>query len=58
VRAYRPAHRPGCHVSLIFNTINRLANAFDFAWDCDEQVRLGAKVIHRINYRLPRILTR
>jgi uncharacterized peroxidase-related enzyme len=46
------------HVSLIFNTINRLANAFDFAWDSDEQVRLGAKVIHRINYRLPRVLTR
>jgi alkylhydroperoxidase family enzyme len=46
------------HVSLIFNTINRLANAFDLAWDCDEQVRIGAKVIHRINYRLPRVLTR
>jgi uncharacterized peroxidase-related enzyme len=64
VRAVRAAGVPveaivdALHVSLIFNTINRLANAFDFAWDSDEQDRLGAKVIHRINYRLPRILTR
>jgi uncharacterized peroxidase-related enzyme len=46
------------HVNLIFNCINRLANAFDFAWDSDHHVRLGAKVIHRISYRLPRILMR
>jgi len=64
VRAVRAAGVPvdaivdALHVNLIFNTMNRLANAFDFAWDCDEQVRLGAKVIHRINYRLPRVLTR
>jgi uncharacterized peroxidase-related enzyme len=46
------------YVNLIFNVMNRLANAFDFAWDSDEHVRLGAKVIHRINYRLPRLLMR
>jgi AhpD family alkylhydroperoxidase len=46
------------HVNLIFNCINRLANAFGFAWDSDHQVRLGAKVIHRLSYRLPRILMR
>lgn len=46
------------HVNLIFNIMNRLANAFDFSWDSDEHVRLGAKVIHRIDYRFPRVLMR
>ncbi|WP_328993309.1 carboxymuconolactone decarboxylase family protein [Kribbella sp. NBC_01245] len=46
------------YVNLIFNLMNRLANAFDFAWDSDEHVRLGARVIHRISYRLPSLLTR
>jgi AhpD family alkylhydroperoxidase len=46
------------HVNMIFNCINRLANAFGFAWDSDRQVRLGAKVVHRLSYRLPRILMR
>jgi AhpD family alkylhydroperoxidase len=46
------------HVNLIFNTMNRLANAFDFSWDSDDHVRMGAKVIHRISYRLPRVLMR
>jgi hypothetical protein len=38
--------------------LNRLANAFDFSWDSDQHVRVGAQVIHRISYRLPRILMR
>jgi uncharacterized peroxidase-related enzyme len=46
------------HVNLIFNCMNRLANSLDFAWDSDEHVRLGAKVIHRISYRLPGFLMR
>jgi uncharacterized peroxidase-related enzyme len=46
------------HVNLIFNIMNRLANAFDFVWDSHEHVRLGAKVIHRISYRLPSFLMR
>jgi len=46
------------HVNLIFNIMNRLANAFDFAWDSDDHVRLGAAVIHRISYRLPSFLMR
>jgi uncharacterized peroxidase-related enzyme len=46
------------HVNLVFNVMNRLANAFDFRWDSDDHVRLAAKVIHRINYRLPRLLMR
>lgn len=46
------------HVNLIFNTINRLVNAFGLAWESDRHVRLGAKVLHRISYRLPRFLLR
>jgi hypothetical protein len=46
------------HVKLIFNIMNRLANAFDFSWDSDEYVQFSAKVIHRISYRLPRLLMR
>jgi hypothetical protein len=32
------------HVNMVFNTVNRLANAFDWAWDSDDHVRAGAKV--------------
>jgi uncharacterized peroxidase-related enzyme len=46
------------HVNLVFNIMNRLANAFDFRWDSEQHVRVGAQVIHRISYRLPRILMR
>jgi AhpD family alkylhydroperoxidase len=46
------------HVNLIFNIMNRLANAFDFSWDSEQHVRVGAQVIHRISYRLPRVLMR
>ena len=46
------------HVNLVFNIMNRLANAFDFSWDSEQHVRVGAQVIHRINYRFPRILMR
>ncbi|MGH9280002.1 MAG: hypothetical protein ACRD12_18125 [Acidimicrobiales bacterium] len=46
------------HVNLIFNTVNRLANAFDWAWDSDEHVRAAAKVIHRTSYKLPAFVMR
>jgi hypothetical protein len=46
------------HVNLIFNIMNRLANAFDFSWDSEQHVRVGARVIHRISYRVPRLLMR
>jgi uncharacterized peroxidase-related enzyme len=45
-------------VCLVFNLMNRLANSFDMEWDSDEHVRMGARVIHRINYRLPGFLLR
>ncbi len=46
------------HVSLVFNTVNRLANAFDWTWDSDEHVRAGAKAIHRFRYKLPGVVMR
>lgn len=46
------------HVNVIFNIMNRLANAFDFSWDSEQHVRIGAQVIHRVSYRLPRFLVR
>lgn len=41
------------HVNMVFNTVNRLANAFDWAWDSHDHVRTGAKVIHLFSYKLP-----
>ena len=41
------------HVAFLFNTVNRMANAFDWTWDSEQHVRVAAKVIHRISYRLP-----
>jgi AhpD family alkylhydroperoxidase len=46
------------HVNVIFNIMNRLANALDFSWDSEQHVRIGAQVIHRVSYRLPRVLVR
>jgi AhpD family alkylhydroperoxidase len=40
-------------VNLVFNTVNRLANAFEWAWDSDDHVLMGAKVIHLSRYKLP-----
>jgi hypothetical protein len=42
------------HVGFIVNCTNRPANAFGFGWESDHQVRLGANVIHRTSYRLPK----
>lgn len=41
------------HVLFLFNTLNRMANAFAWDWDSEEHVEVAAKVIHRISYRLP-----
>jgi len=46
------------HVNFLFNCVNRLADAFGFAWESDRQVRLGAKVIHRTSYPVLAILMR
>jgi len=46
------------HVALIFNTVNRMANALGWSWDSDRHVRIAAAAIHRINYRLPGFVLR
>jgi AhpD family alkylhydroperoxidase len=46
------------HIALIFNTVNRMANALGWSWDSDRHVRLAAQAIHRINYKLPGFVMR
>jgi uncharacterized peroxidase-related enzyme len=46
------------HVNLIFNTVNRMANAFDWGWDSDQHVRVAARVIHRLSYKMPGFVLR
>jgi uncharacterized peroxidase-related enzyme len=46
------------HVNMVFNIVNRLANAFDWAWDSDQQVRASAKAIHLLSYKLPGFVMR
>ncbi|CAM3982049.1 hypothetical protein [Smaragdicoccus niigatensis] len=46
------------HVNAVFNVMNRVANALDFQWETPGQVEMAAKVLHRVDYRLPRILLR
>ncbi len=41
------------HIGFLFNTVNRMANAFDWTRESEEHGRVAAKVIHRINYQLP-----
>lgn len=46
------------HVTLIFNTVNRMANAFGWGWDSDDHVRVAATVLHRLSYKLPGFVLR
>lgn len=46
------------HVALIFNTVNRMANAFGWSWDSEKHVQVAAQAIHRLRYRLPRFVLR
>ena len=46
------------YVAFVFNTINRLANALDFAWETDaDRIKL-AHGLNRIAYHVPRFLLR
>ncbi|MGH3657073.1 MAG: carboxymuconolactone decarboxylase family protein [Micromonosporaceae bacterium] len=44
-------------VNVVFNIVNRLANAFDFQLK-DGQLVAGTRALHRIGYRMPGVLTR
>jgi uncharacterized peroxidase-related enzyme len=46
------------HVALIFNTVNRMANAFGWSWDSEKHVQVAAQAIHRLRYRLPGFVMR
>jgi|1186.fasta_scaffold12593_4 uncharacterized peroxidase-related enzyme len=46
------------HVGFVFNTVNRLANAFGWSWDSDEQLSVAAQAIHRLRYKLPGVVLR
>jgi len=43
------------HVCFLFNTINRLANAFGYDWGSDANALKGAAILNRIGYRMPEI---
>lgn len=45
------------HVNLIWNTVNRLANVFDYQLR-DGQLLKGTRSLHRFGYRFPGFLTR
>ena len=46
------------HVGLVFDTVNRMANAFGWEWDSDEHVHVAAVAIHRLRYKLPGFVLR
>lgn len=44
-------------IAVVWNVVNRLANAFDFVLR-DGQLEAGTKALHRMGYRFPAVLTR
>ncbi|MDX8056768.1 hypothetical protein SK571_46015 [Lentzea sp. BCCO 10_0798] len=53
----RKAVLDALHINLIWNVVNRLANAFGFQLDSEEQLLKGTKSLHRFGYRFPGFLT-
>ena len=51
-----PAIADALYICFLFNTVNRLANAFDFAWATEaDRVKL-ARGLNRIRYHIPEFL--
>jgi hypothetical protein len=50
-----PAVREALHVDLVWNVVNRLANAFGFALR-EGQLHSGTRALHRFGYRFPSFL--
>jgi uncharacterized peroxidase-related enzyme len=46
------------HVALVFDMVNRMANAFGWSWNSDRHVHVAAVAIHRMRYKLPGFVTR
>ena len=46
------------YVTLVFNTVNRIANALDFTYRSDGDRLRGAWILRRNGYRLPSVLLR
>ena len=46
------------YVQFVFNVINRVANALGFSWSTDADKLAAIQALHRLGYRLPRVLLR
>jgi hypothetical protein len=46
------------YLCFLFNTVNRLANAFGYGWEADADRLKLAAMLNRIRYRVPRFLLR
>ena len=46
------------HVQFLFNVINRVANALGYEWSTEADELASIRVLHRLGYRLPRLLLR
>jgi uncharacterized peroxidase-related enzyme len=46
------------YLCFLFNTVNRLANAFGYSWETDADRQKLAIMLNRIRYRVPQFLLR
>ena len=52
------AIRDALYVCFVFNTVNRIANAFDYGWQSESDRLKLAHTLNRIRYRVPGFLLR